>query len=209
MQSINSITGILKSMFSTGLDGQSALKIPPVFAAVVADVTENKVTLLWQDKKIDAKLETAVKKNERLLLQLTEEKDGQQFYKVLARSQEGQTDSSVYWHTVVVSNGEMTPYYLVVKEYRQSKKNNPSSPFLDIVFPTANLGFAGLRILSCEKPYSCCFLVEEADCGKLLTDMTVKWLADSKEVIPITLKPFSIIRRQDYLHNSPVINRKA
>lgn len=210
MQAIYSIAAILRNMIGTELAAESALKLPPIFTAVVSDVTANKVTLLWQHKKIDAILETTVTKNERLLLQLFEEKNGQQFYKVLGRSEEGQLNNNIYWHTVVLPKSEMTPYYFMVKEYRQRKNDTLSNPYLDIVFPTANLGFVGIRVLSCHNPYHCCFLVEETGYGTLLTDSASRWLDNSGDKeLPIKLMPYAIIRRQDYLRSSSGINRKA
>ncbi|NLP36694.1 MAG: hypothetical protein GX357_03480 [Firmicutes bacterium] len=173
--------------------------LPNVLTAEVKEISGKAVILRWQHKLIHAVLETKVKEGEKLLLQLTDEKDGLKYYKVLARYSED-IDPNIGWYTLQLPEQEMNPPFIAVKK----QKKSANTPFwLDIVLPTANMGIVGVRIYSLQKPYPCSFLVENKEYGKLLTDSALSWLAAvNGEELPLELKPFVLIRRQDYLQSS-------
>lgn len=183
--------------------------LPRMLTAEVQEISGNIVIIKWQHRLLHAVLETQVKKGEKLLLQFTGEKDGLNYYKVLARYNDD-SDLNTSFYTLMLpepeNRQELHPPFIYVKK---QKKHDNSPLWLDIVMPTQNMGMAGVRLYSLQEPYACSFLVENEEYGKLLTESARAWLlAATGEELPIEFKPFVLIRRQEYFPTS-LVDQKA
>ncbi len=211
MEAINSLALLVKNMLKADSISTGSGKIPSIFKAVVKEVDGNSILLAWQNQTIKAKLETTAQKGETLVLQLKEEKDGQLFYRVLARFVEEQQYNSTGWQVLLTPTGNKKPSFLRVQYYSSSKGGEtPGSTCLDIVFPTHSFGFVGIRFFSLQKPYPCCFLVEKEEYGKVLQNSASVWFADMDPGdFPVTLQQFRIIDRNELVKDSSLLNHRA
>ncbi len=210
MEALSALALLLKGIVKTDLKSATPLKIPSLFQATVKEVDGNNILLAWKNETIKAKLETTAKKGETLILQFKGEKDGQHFYRVLARSAEGAQDNCTGWHVLLSPEEEMRPAFLTVKHYRNNSGGAAKNAYLDIIFPTDSFGFVGIRILSYQKPYPCCFLVEKEEYGKILYDSASLWFADlDPDDFPITLRQFQVMDRKELVRDSSLFNQRA
>jgi len=208
MHVLRILPAFIKELLPLQQHNQQASVLPRLLTAEVQEISGKTVIIKWQHKLIHAVLETQVKKGEKLLLQLTAEKDGLKYYKVLARYNED-VDPNTSWYTLVLPeqeiNQEMRPPFIAVKKHKKAD----NTPFwLDIVLPTQSMGIVGVRIYAFQKPYPCSFLVENQEYGKLLTDSVSAWLTAAGLELPIEFKPFVLIRRHEYFPHS-LLDRKA
>lgn len=209
MQPISSIALILKSIIGADLQTATTQELPHIIKAIVNKVDVNKVSLAWNNQQIEARLETVVKKGETLLLQHNGKKDGQHYYKILARLEEQQQTNNYTGLQAVIFTEGKKPALLTVRNYNKADAQL-TSPCLDIVFPTVSFGFVGIRVFSFNKPYPCCFLVEKEEYGKLFQDLTSVWFAGTGEdKFPVNFQPFHVISGKEYMKGSTILDRKA
>ncbi|UNC91920.1 hypothetical protein [Candidatus Contubernalis alkaliaceticus] len=209
MDAVSSIASFIKNIIGTNLQTDSTQIIPHLFSAKVSKVEGDQVLLKWNNQFISARLETTAKIGETLLLQFNGENDGQQLYKVLARSEQGQQDNYMGWQLLLYPEDKNHPTLFTVRHYK-NKAGGLKDPCMDIVFPTSSLGFVGIRFFSFRKPFPCCFLVEKEECGELLQSTAAVWFSGfDKNEFPVTFQQFQVINTNEYLRGSSFLNQKA
>ena len=113
------LAGIFKNLVvekssATGSNDSTALKLPVKFIAIIKKINQELALLTWKGKSFYVQIDTPVKENELLLLQLKKESQGKQFYQVIARSPaEGENSCTTSWYV-----------------FPPQRENTPPLPFL-------------------------------------------------------------------------------
>lgn len=201
MTSIQAITFLIKNLVGSDT-GTSDL--PKIIQATVKSVDAGRVLLIWNQKQIEAMLETQVRVGETLLLRFREKKEGQDYYRILARFEEEPAGSHGGLQAVIYAE-ENHPTVVSLKRY--GKAEHEGVPCFDIVIPTANFGFMGIRVFTLNKPYHCCFLVEKEEYGRLFQDLAAIWFSD--ELPQVVFRSFQLINSKNYGTQNAILDRKA
>ncbi len=198
------LAGIFKNLVvekssATGSNDSTALKLPVKFIAIIKKINQELALLTWKGKSFYVQIDTPVKENELLLLQLKKESQGKQFYQVIARSPaEGENSCTTSWYVFPPQRENTPPLPFLKLNYFQHQKRNyddePTGPSLEIALQTRHLGFIILRFSSFTSPYTCRLLVEREDYGTLLqSSLSLLQEQLEKQSLPIIFLPFKVI----------------
>jgi hypothetical protein len=113
------------------------------FWAVVLQVSEKQALLEFRGERIGAKLETAVKVGEKLLLEQTRVVDGQVHCKVLHRLPQGEAGTCtpdgfyMFWHP---TNRNVMPYLLAAAQEQENAEKTEREKLWRFTLHTGTLG---------------------------------------------------------------------
>ncbi len=221
---LNLLAGIFKNLVvekssTNGSQDPIVLKLPAKLIATIKKIDQDLALLAWKGKSFYVQIDTPVKENELLLLQLKKESQGKQFYQVIARSPaEGENPGTTSWYVFPLQKENTPPLPFLKLNYFQHQKRNyndePAGPSLEIALQTRHLGFIILRLSSLAPPYTCRLLVEEEGYGTLLqSSLPLLQEQLEKQSLPVIFLPFKVIpspeKKTDETESNLFLDKKA